>query len=73
MMEKIKECVGAFKTEKTLSRDQASALKSAETALGEINYSGSDFDETATFTARVDQLYDAYVNGDADLEEMFCA
>lgn len=73
MMEKIKECVGAFKTEKTLSRDQASALKSAETALGEINYNGRDFDETATFTARVDQLYDAYVNGDEDLEEMFCA
>ncbi|CBY09620.1 unnamed protein product [Oikopleura dioica] len=73
MMAKIQECVGAFKADKTLSRDQANSLKSAETALTEISYTGRDFDETATFCGRVDQLYDAYVNGDSELEESFCA
>ncbi|CBY41542.1 unnamed protein product [Oikopleura dioica] len=56
-----------------MSRDQATALKSAENALIDVNYSGHDFEETSNFTARVNQVYDIYIRNDSDLEESFAA
>ena len=73
MQQKLSVLIGAIKTESELTRDQASNLKSAETALAELNYAGRDFDETSRFCARVDQLFDLYISNDAALEEKFCA
>ena len=73
MRTKLTECVGAIKIEAELTRDQANNLKSAETAMQELNYGGRDFDETSRFCARIDQLYDLYIQNDSALEEKFCA
>ena len=73
MQAKLSLCIGAIKTEPELSRDQSANLKSAETAMADLNYSGRDFDETSRFCARIDQLYDLYIRNDSDLEEKFCS
>jgi len=73
LKEKLVSAIDSIKVEKEMSRDQATALKSAENALIDVNYSGHDFEETSNFTARVNQVYDIYIRNDSDLEESFAA
>ena len=73
MREKLSKTVQSVKIESELTRDQSNNLKSAEAAMADLNYSGRDFDETSRFTARIDQLYDLYIDKDVELEEKFCA
>jgi hypothetical protein len=71
LKEKLASGIESLKVEKEMTRDQASALKSAETALSVVSYSGRDFEETSTFTAKVSQIYDIYIRKDPELEEAF--
>ena len=68
---KLKEAIESLPTSREMTRDQASALKSAENALSEVSYAGRDFDETSSFTAKISQVYDIYIANDPDLEEVF--
>jgi len=72
--EKLDTAITNIKMENTdLSRDQASAFKSAENALSAISFDGRDFDETSTFCSKVTQIYDIYISDDPKLHEIFAA
>ena len=53
------------------SRDQLSRLRSSESALSALEFTGRDYDSNSKYVATVDKMYDAYISDDADLEPTF--
>jgi hypothetical protein len=53
------------------TRDQLSRLRSSESALSALEFSGRDYDANSKYVATVDKIYDAYISDDASLEPTF--
>jgi hypothetical protein len=53
------------------SRDQLSRLRSSESALSELEFTGHDYDSTTKFVNKVDMIFDAFISDDRDLEPIF--
>ena len=62
---------GASSPNGDLTRDQIAALRSAETALSALEFTGRDFDLTAKFVACVDKIHDTYIEDDNALAGNF--
>ena len=54
-----------------LSRDQIASLRSSENALSALEFAGRDYETTTIFVASCDKVYDAYIDGDDELEANF--
>ncbi len=53
------------------SRDQTSRLRSSESALSSLEFTGRDYDSNCKFVSTVDKIFDAYISDDLDLEPIF--
>ena len=53
------------------SRDQTSRLRSSESALSVIEFTGRDYDSTSKFVNQADKIFDAFISDDRDLESIF--
>ena len=53
------------------SRDQTSKLRSSESALSAIEFTGHDYDSTVKFVGSVDKIFDAFISDDLVLETTF--
>jgi hypothetical protein len=62
---------GASSSNGDLTRDQIAALRSAETALNQLEFCGRDYDLTAKFVATVDKIHDTYIEDDIALAGNF--
>ena len=53
------------------SRDQLSRLRSSESALSALEFTGRDHDSNSKYVTTVDKIYDAYISDDVVLEPTF--
>jgi hypothetical protein len=53
------------------TRDQLSRLRSSESALSALEFTGRDHDSNPKYVTTVDKIYDAYISDDVELERTF--
>ena len=62
---------GAKLPSSDFSRDQTSRLRSSESALSSLEFTGRDYDSNSKYVSTVEKIFDAYISDDLDLEPHF--